>query len=150
MPPGQPVDGGVGMSATRISVAPAAAARKAIASSCRVTFPNTCSGERLAGQTVSVRVVLLAHGMAVVRMWVPFQTPASMDMAVVLAEEEIEGAGERCHERDVCQRTAHEVVAALRRPVNQVMQVGCNEHVARAYSPISDVPNTGSKRPTGR
>jgi hypothetical protein len=65
---------------------------------------------------VAVRVVLLAHRVPVVRMRVPCHAPAAMDVAVVSPQEEVQGAGERRDERDVGERPAHEVVAALRRP----------------------------------
>src|SRR5437588_4981103 len=47
-------------------------------------------------------------------MRVPLQAPAAVDVAVVFSQPEVQGAGESRDERDVGERPAHEVVAALR------------------------------------
>ena len=57
-----------------------------------------------------MRVVLLADGMAVVRMRVPGETPAAVDVAVVVAQEEVHEAREPGRERDIGERAADEVV----------------------------------------
>lgn len=90
---------------------------------------------------MAVRVVLLADWMAMIGVRVPLQSPATVYVTVVLAEEEEEGAGERRHECDVGERAADEVVTALHRPVDQVVQAGSNGHHRKA----SDV--TGGCRP---
>ena len=56
-----------------------------------------------------------------------------MNVAVVLAKPEEERAGERGDERDVSERPADKVVTVARRPVEQVMQVGQDEHGVRLY-----------------
>ncbi len=80
---------------------------------------------------VAVRVVLLANRVPVIRMRVPCHAPAAMDVAVVSPQEEVQGAGERRDERDVGERPAHEVVAALRRPMDQVVEADRDKHAAR-------------------
>ena len=91
------------------------------------------SDDSLGQHTVAVRVVLLAHRMAMVGMRVPLQTPASVDVAVVPPQPEVQRAGERRDQRDVRERPADEVVAALRRPMDQVVEARGDEHAARLY-----------------
>src|SRR5436309_10259194 len=69
--------------------------------------------------------------MAVAGMDVPLQTPAVADVAVVFSQPEVQRAGEARNERDVGERAAHEVVAAVRGPVDHVVQVGHNRHTVR-------------------
>ena len=63
-----------------------------------------------------------------------------MDVAVVLPQEEIEPAEECRRERDVGERPADEVVAALHRPVDQVMQAERHEHADRVSPSYRDRP----------
>ena len=83
---------------------------------------------------MAVRVVLLAHRVAVVRVRVPLHAPAAVDMAVVLPQEEVQRAHEGRQERDVGERSADEVVAAVRRPVDQVVEADCDRHRGQATS----------------
>jgi hypothetical protein len=88
-------------------------------------------GDPLARHTVPVGVVLPTHRMAVIWMGVPRQSPTAVDVTVVLAQEEVQRACKSRDERDVRERPAHEVVAALRRPVDQVVQADRDDHAAR-------------------
>ena len=85
-------------------------------------------------------VVLLADRVAVVRVGVPLHAPAAIDVAIVLPEEEVKRAGERRHERDVGERPADEVVAALHRPMDHVVQAERDEHAARVSASYRDRP----------
>jgi hypothetical protein len=92
-------------------------------------------------------------------MRVPFQAPAPLHVAVVLPQPEIQRAREGRDERDVGERTADEVVTALRRPVDDVMQTGRDQHARRLRPPSAgceplqvsadrarvDVPRIGAK-----
>ena len=81
---------------------------------------------------MTVWVVLLTHWVAVDRVGVPLQAPAAVDVAVMFAQPEVQRAGESRDERDVGERPAYEVVAAVRGPVDQVVQVGHDEHAVQA------------------
>ena len=70
---------------------------------------------------MTFRMVFLADRMPVNGMWVPLKPPAAMNVAVVLAPPQHDGADERRQERDVGQRPADEVVAPVRGPVNDLM-----------------------------
>jgi hypothetical protein len=83
---------------------------------------------------VAVWVVLPTHWVAVLGMGVPLQAPAAVDVTVVFTQPEVQRAGESRDERDVGERPAHKVVAALRGPVDQVVQVGRNGHAGQATS----------------
>ena len=50
----------------------------------------------------------------------PLHPPAAVDVAVVVSQEEVDEAQETRRERDVGERTADEVVATVRRPVEPV------------------------------
>ena len=76
---------------------------------------------------MTVGMVLLAHGMTVIRVRMPLQAPATVDVAVVLPPPEIKRANKGRRERDVGERPADEVVAAVRRPVDEVMESGKHE-----------------------
>ena len=80
---------------------------------------------------MAVGVVLLTHRVAVDGMGMPLQSPAVRDVAVVLPQPEVQRASEGRNERDVGERPAHEVVAALCRPVDQVVQADRNRHAVR-------------------
>ena len=88
---------------------------------------------------MAVRVVFLAHRVAMGGMGVPFHSPAALNMAVVLAEKEVQRARESRDERDVGKRPADEVVTAVRRPVNPVVQTG-KRHASTLTSP-SPIPH---------
>jgi hypothetical protein len=93
---------------------------------------------------VAVWVVLLAYRVTVIRVRVPFQPPASVDVAVVLSKKQVKGARERRDEGDVCERPAHEVVAALCGPVDQVVQAPRDEHLDElTLSCRATFPNPG-------
>jgi hypothetical protein len=77
-----------------------------------------------------LRVVLLADRVPVIRVDVPLQPPAPLDVTVVAPPPEEDGGDERRHERDVGERAADEVVAAVGRPVDDRVQV-CNQHRVR-------------------
>jgi hypothetical protein len=81
---------------------------------------------------VAVWVVLLTHWVAVDRVGVPLQAPAAMDVAIVFSQPEVKRANEGRDERDVRERPAHKVVAAMRGPVDQVLQAGHDEHAGQA------------------
>jgi hypothetical protein len=85
-------------------------------------------------------MMLLAHRVPVIGMRVPSQSPTAMDVAVVPSEKEIERADKRRHKRDVRERSADEVVTALRGPVDQVMEVRADEHLASLRFPSGDTP----------
>jgi hypothetical protein len=85
-------------------------------------------------------MMLLAHRVPVIGMRVPCQSPTAMDVAVVPSEKEIERAHERRHKRDVRERSADEVVTALRGPVDQVMEVRPDEHLASLRFRSGDTP----------
>jgi hypothetical protein len=83
---------------------------------------------------VAVWVVLLTHWVAVDRVGVPLQAPAAVDVAVVFSQPEVQRASEGRDERDVGERPAYEVVAAVRGPVDQVVEAGHDEHRVRLPS----------------
>ena len=83
---------------------------------------------RLRADAVAVGVVFLADGVAVVRVGVPLQPPTAMDVAVVTAQPEVQRAHEGRDERYVGEWAADEVVAAVRRPVDQGVQVCDRRH----------------------
>jgi hypothetical protein len=76
----------------------------------------------------------------VIGMRVPCQSPTAMDVAIVPSEKEIERADKRRNKRDVRERSADEVVTALRGPVDQVMEVRPDEHLASLRFPSGDTP----------
>jgi hypothetical protein len=80
---------------------------------------------------MAIRMVLLAYRVAVVWMRMPLQAPAAVNMTVVVPQEEVQRACEGRDEGDVGERPAHEVVAALCRPVDQVMKADRDWHSAR-------------------
>jgi len=82
---------------------------------------------------MALRVVLLTHRVAVDGMGMPRQTQAAVDVAIVFSQPEVQRAGEGRDERDVGQRAAHEVVAPLCRPMDQVVQVGQDGHAGSGY-----------------
>ena len=88
----------------------------------------------LARQAAAVGVVSLADWMAVVGMRVPLHPQAAVNMAVVLAEEQVQRACESRDQGDVGKRTADEVVTAVRRLMDQVAQAG-EGHAATLTTP---------------
>ena len=87
---------------------------------------------------MAVWMVLLAHRMAVIGVGMPLQPPAAVDVAVVLPQPEVQRAREGCDQRDIGKRPADEVVAAPRRPMDQVMQARDGGHAARLYPTAFD------------
>jgi hypothetical protein len=69
---------------------------------------------------VAVWVMLLTHWVVMDGVGVPLQAPAAVDVAVVFSQPEVQRADERRDERDIGERPAYEVVAAVRGPVDQV------------------------------
>src|SRR5262245_18549746 len=69
-------------------------------------------------------MVHAAHRVTVLWMRMPLEPPAAVDVAVVPPPPQDDGAGEGGDDRDVGQRPADEVVAALRRPVDDPVQAG--------------------------
>ena len=80
--------------------------------------------------------MFLAHRVAIDGMRVPLHPPTAVNVAVVLAEEEIQRARECRDQRDVRKRPADEVVTAVRRPVDQGVQIG-EGHVATLTPPAA-------------
>ena len=78
-----------------------------------------------------VGVVLPTDRMPVVWMRVPRQPPTAVDVTVVLAQEEIQRAYKSRDDGDVRKRPAHEVVAAVRRPADQMVQADRDDHTVR-------------------
>jgi len=83
---------------------------------------------------VAVRVVLLTNRVAVDGMGVPLQAPTAADVAIVFPQPEVQRAREGSDERDIGERPAHEVVATVRGPVDQVVQIGYDGHAGQATS----------------
>jgi hypothetical protein len=83
---------------------------------------------RLGGQTVAVWMMLLTDWMTMDGMDVPLEPPTATDVAVVLSQPEVKSGGERRDQRDVGERPAHEVVTAVRGPMDYGMKVGDEEH----------------------
>ena len=77
------------------------------------------------------------HRVTVIRMNVPLQAQTAVDMAVVLSQPEVQRGGEGGDQRDIGERAAHEVVAAMRWPVDEVVQVGQDEHARLGESPAA-------------
>jgi hypothetical protein len=86
---------------------------------------------------VAVWVMLLTHWVAVDGVGVPLQAPAAVDVAVVFSQPEVQRAGEGRDERDVGERPAYEVAAAVRGPVDQVVEAGHDEHGFRLPSTMA-------------
>ena len=85
-----------------------------------------------------MRVMLPANGMAVVGVGMPLHSPTAANVAVVLAHEHVEGAREGGDQRDVRERTADEVVSAVRGPVDDVVN-GRHEPHDTSLTPVSGV-----------
>ena len=69
-------------------------------------------------------MVRAAHRVTVLRMRMPLQTPAAVDVAVVLSPPKDQPAGKRRDESDVRKRAADKVVTAVGRPVDHVVEAG--------------------------
>lgn len=77
--------------------------------------------------------------MDVIRMRVPLQTPATADVTVVSPPPKDQRAEKRRDDRNVGERPADEVVAAVSGPMDQVMQARGYEHTDGLNSPSSDL-----------
>jgi hypothetical protein len=88
---------------------------------------------------VALGMMLPTDRMAVLGVGVPFHPPATVNMAVVPSQKQVERACKRGDKRDVCERSADEVVAAVGGPVDQVMKRRCQRHLTSLTSPSGDV-----------
>src|SRR5690349_4254809 len=81
-------------------------------------------------------MVLLAHRVTVVRVRMPGEPPAAVDVAVVLVPEDREPADERRDEGDVGERAADEVVAAVVGPAQPVRETEQEHGLTLRRAPV--------------
>ena len=89
-----------------------------------------CPADVVRVDLTRVRMVSPAHRMAVCGVRVPLKAPAAEHVTLVLPPPENERAAKRREERDVGEWPAYEVVSALRRPVDDIVEISDKKNPA--------------------